>query len=239
MRRTALILGALIGGPALGGFTACGNDVADSATPTTESQVPFPSDGGLARWPHETLTDWVSYGDVAVVATVIDAAEIAPSTEIAKHGGLVGRTITVRRDQVVWQHPAAPDPPETFEFVDYGWIIHDGARTPFTDRGTVRLEVGEQYLLLVAQLSDEGWFPVHPSTVLGLTSDRTDIAPEGAVPAARAVGGLSVDAIGSALSTAPPDPVAEANRHLDIQSRWWTVRDDDAPTASSQPPTTD
>lgn len=236
------MVGMMMAGSSI--LVACkdGDIPADGAARSTEvsnaAAEPFPADQGLARWPYESLTDWVSYADAAVLVTVTGQDEIEASNEELEHGGLIGRTMTVAVNQVVWQHPRAPEPPAEFSFVDYGWIIRDGERRRFDEQGTVRLEVGDEYLVLIARLQGEGWFPVHPATALSVTSGRTDSTPpEGAVPGVEALTGLDLASVQLVLASTPPDPVAEANRHLNIEARWHLVRgDDQPPTPSSQPP---
>jgi hypothetical protein len=55
--------------------------------------------------PFESLGDWVSYGDLVVVATVTGEVPADPTDELGAMGWPDGQSIVI--DERVWQHPSA------------------------------------------------------------------------------------------------------------------------------------
>jgi hypothetical protein len=193
--------------------------------------------GGSARLPFETLDDWVSYGDAALLVTVASEAEIpATPEELARGEGLVGRRLTVKVDDVIWRHPSSPSPPTAFAFDGYPWELRDGKKLPTAEPGTGWLEVGHQYIVMATRYNPEGWGPINPAAILNVSEGRVPSAPQFPAPYAMSLAGKSSSEVARALERATPNPVAEANHALDPDARWRAVSAAEASTAS--PPTT-
>lgn len=185
-------------------------------SPQTDGQ-PRLVDAGGARLPFETVTDWVSYGDAALVVTVTGESQIQASPAETERGeGLVGRQVKVSVDSIVWQHAATNAPPSAFDFIGWGWTLHDGETTPM---GAPRPEVGSQYLIMATEYADDGWGPINPATVLPLANGKVQNDSEETFEAIDAVVGLDVNAVAALLAGTPPEPIAEANRNLDPDAR--------------------
>lgn len=208
-------------------LASCSSDVGSG-----ESLPPIGANAS-ARWPHETLSDWVSYGDAIVIVEVIDEAETAPTPDELERGeGLVGRTLTAEVEAIVWQHPQAARPPNEFRFDSLPWALENGEKRPMAFAGAVRPEVGGRYLVVVADLAGEGWIPLNPAALVEVVDGHVQDAPADALPAVEALSDRDVSVIEAEVWDANPDPVAEATRPGDADARWRAVAGD------QEPPTT-
>lgn len=191
---------------------------------------------GEARWPQSGVSDWVSYGDAAVIGTVTSERRRGPSQEEVEVGeGLIGRDVVVRVDHVVWQHPSALQPPETFTYGTVGWSFKAGAdELPMSLAGREREEIGRTYLLVLTRASDEGWVP--STAPLEFDGDRV-LPPPGEDDSGPLNDVIGADSAGlrELFGSAQPDPIAEANRHLDPDARYEAVVSAGEPPGSSTP----
>ncbi|WP_157609197.1 hypothetical protein [Serinicoccus marinus] len=110
--------------------------------------VPAASLGDIARWGSSVLA-------VSVVG------EEARNTSSAGPGEVeLGRDLTVRVEQVVWQHPqavtrvSAGDQLSIYTFP--GFVEVDGQRSPAAPEGAIRMNVGEEYVVAMADDVTDG-----------------------------------------------------------------------------------
>lgn len=207
-------------------LAACADGRGAEGSPDAQG---YESDGGSARLPFDRLIDWVSYGDAAVMITVVKAEEVAASpAEVERGEGLIGRRLTVRVNDVLWRHPDASTAPKSFAFDGFPWLLREGERIRTATPQNGWLTVGEQYLAIVTRYKPEGWGPINPQTVFHLNNGRMPPADEGSLPFAKELAGKSPLEIGQVLSRTVPDPAAEANRALDPDARWRAVSDEEA-----------
>ncbi|WP_420036286.1 hypothetical protein ACN2WE_32315 [Streptomyces sp. cg28] len=134
---------------------------------------------GADRLPNETASDWVTYADHVVVATATDEAEIPPTqTELDRGEGLIGRSVSMRIDRVLWSRPDAPETaPATWQRTSPGWQFTNGDtanRTEFAMEHRPRIEVGHTYIIALewqVEQCTEGDYA--PGQWLGLGSEST------------------------------------------------------------------
>lgn len=173
--------------------------------------------------PSATLTDWATYGDHLVLATVTGERRLAPSAEEQAAGeGFIPRVIDLRIDQVAWSRDGAPTPPTAFSTDLDGWTFHEDQEQPLRMEGEPMLVVGHAYLLVIT------WLPATADTSAGWAA----LAPDAIIPAQGGVVGAgdapvtldgrtlelawtsfeggSVDAVAAALRATSPDPDATA-----------------------------
>jgi hypothetical protein len=187
--------------------------------------------------PSETLTDWVTYGDHLVLATVAGERELAPTAEESEAGeGFVPRVIELRIDRVLWSREGAPAAPASFETDLDGWQFHGTKRTPVRLRGEPMMSVGRQYVLPIVHLdrtkrvSVAGWCALSPDSIFPY---RDGVLGRGdVIPSLRAQGrSTPTDARGpfygerparlvAALTATPPDPAASAAMHRPPDERF-------------------
>ncbi len=180
--------------------------------------------------PFESLRDWVSYGDAVVVATVSDEVPLESTDELGAMGWPGGQSIVI--DDRVWQHSAAPVPPDTIEFDSGLLVVEPGDRPELTLR---LASVGRQYLLALGRYDDDGWAPVAP--MLEILDGRVDPNVVGTYPFADAFAGLDIAEIAAILSDTAPHEDAEVARPADPAARFATTIDPDTP-ATTAPSTT-
>ena len=180
--------------------------------------------------PFESLTDWVSYGDAVVVATVSDEVPADPTDELGAIGWPEGQSVVI--DERLWQHPSAPVPSDTIKFTGGLLVVEPGARPSLTLR---LASVGAQYLVALGRYGDRGWMPVAP--MLEVLDDRVDPNVAGTYPFADALAGLEIAEIESILSDTAPNPVAEANRPADPAARFAATINENSPATTASSPT--
>lgn len=85
--------------------------------------------GGRSRTASRTVSDWVTYADHVLVVTVVNETRLAASNEEIERGeGLIGRTVVLRVDRVLWSAPDAPQPaPITLKLSAAGWLFNDNS----------------------------------------------------------------------------------------------------------------
>ncbi|WP_143202259.1 hypothetical protein [Streptomyces sp. CB01249] len=176
--------------------------------------------------PSDTLTDWVTYGDHLVVATVTGQRELAPTPEETEAGeGYIPRVISLRIDNVLWSRNEAPNAPSTFETDIDGWQFHGDRRDAVRMEGEPMLEVGKQYVLPILYFSktktvqNAGWSTLSPNSIVPYQEGilgKGDVIPsvrqaDGDTKPADARGpffGKAPEELVSALKSTPPDPAA-------------------------------
>jgi hypothetical protein len=103
--------------------------------------------------PSTTAADWVTYADHVVVATPVDERVEPPTAaEVDRGEGLVGRTVTLRVDDVLWSRGDPDRPaPQTMSWDAWGWTFEGEPdnRGRVVGEGTPRVELGHTYLLAI------------------------------------------------------------------------------------------
>ena len=106
--------------------------------------------GNLDRlYPMDTLADVREHSDEIILGTVMKEGELPVRKTLSPTEELVGRRITVRVDQVLWQRESAAAVPETVTTSGGSWVVTDKGRSPLFYFG----DVGTQYVF-VLQLGD-------------------------------------------------------------------------------------
>lgn len=103
--------------------------------------------------PNASATDWVSYADHVVLVSPVSEQVVPPTaTELERGEGLIGRTLQMRVDEVLWSAAKRTPAPTTFDWQAFGWQFRDGnpdARVPLAAEDAPRFEVGHQYVLAI------------------------------------------------------------------------------------------
>lgn len=198
----------------------------------------FRTVSGISSLPNESLQDWVSYGDaVAVVQIASEDGESALTPEEEAAGeGLTVRHVTAEVRSIVWTAPNVghDDPPPSFSIDAPGWIYADGSKHPYVMEDGNRLEVGDTYLMPIAEFDAGGWKPIGFGVPLAgeqslrvVPGEQEATATEGRSivdpPAAVELSGLTVDAAADLIAATAPDPVAAQHVDLDPQARFREV----------------
>ncbi|CAN5667932.1 MAG: hypothetical protein ACR2HP_03180 [Ilumatobacteraceae bacterium] len=194
-------------------LVACADDPDGGA-----AERPALRDASLdVRVPMATLSDWTSYADAVVIATVTDEIPPNPTDELGKLGWPQDQTIRV--DEVVWQHAAASAPPAVVDGAGGAYLVIE-----VKDEWLLRAaSVGQQFFIPLTKYDGAGWTPIAPA--IDVVDGLADPAVGDTYPYATALAGLDASAIRAALDAAPPDPVAEANRTVDASARFEAVID--------------
>lgn len=177
---------------------------------------------GVDRFPSESLTDWVSYANHVSVFTVVDERQLAMGEHEEEHGeGMVGRSVTVRIEETLWQHERTQRIDQEFSYATDGWILKEGDTHPFALAGGTRVEVGERYLAAWVHTAEDGWFPLASSTIMPVASAGlpTRSAHGNTMPANGALVGLSLAQVSTLLDQTSPDPVAAQYADLPPEPR--------------------
>ncbi|MFE9691924.1 hypothetical protein [Micromonospora sp. NPDC005806] len=115
---------------------------------------------GRDRTASQTASDWATYADHVLVVTILDEVKLKPSKgELARGEGMIGRTVKLRVDKVLWSAPDAPHAaPTTFNLSAAGWIFNNNdARTgevKFALRDSSRLDKGHTYIKAIEWMDD-------------------------------------------------------------------------------------
>lgn len=203
--------------------------VASSAEPAAQPHQKITTAHGSDRRPSHSASDWVTYADHVVAVTAVGARELRPSaTELERGEGLIGRTVTLRVDQVIWSREGAPQAPAGWERASMGWEFtggDTGDRATMVPEDAPRVEPGHRYIMAIQWERDAcspgggKWFGLGEGSTVpyddgvigqGEFGGRVRSAAQ-AMAAAGADGGLedqmagkSTDALGQALRAAEP-----------------------------------
>lgn len=154
----AVVLGVLVAGCA----------TADRAAPApaaplvarTQAGDVVVGAAGRDRTGSQSASDWISYADHVLVVTVVEEIRHPPSRSETERGeGLIGRTVRLRVDRVLWSALDAPQPPPSaLELSAAGWIFNDNESRTGTRklalRNASRLENGHTYVKAVGWIDD-------------------------------------------------------------------------------------
>lgn len=115
---------------------------------------------GRDRTASRTVSDWVTYADHVLVVTVVDETRHEPSRiEIERGEGLIGRSVTLRVDEVLWSAPDSPQPAPatTLTLPAAGWVFNNNNGTgtvKFVLRNSSRLDDGHTYVKAIEWMDD-------------------------------------------------------------------------------------
>ena len=98
----------------------------------------------------ESFEDVAKHVDAIALGTPVDEAELPDSEVIERGEGLLGRRITVRIDDVLWQRTGAPSLPPSLQTSGGSWSYDRGTRTPVFFFG----ELGRQYVFVFEHNDD-------------------------------------------------------------------------------------
>ena len=106
---------------------------------------------GQTVLPNETLTDWVTYGDRAVVMTVTDESRGELTPEERERGeGHTLRTVDLQREKTLWTRDgSSQNPPTGLTVAAGGWIVHGTDERELRMEGSSSFTVGTSYLVLL------------------------------------------------------------------------------------------
>lgn len=164
----------------VGGFTLtdAGADKGAGGGPPRSGPSAIMLSDGLDLLASQTAEDWVSYASVVGVVTVVDErANPIPAEDRERGEGVIGRKIDLRIDEALWTR-AGVEVPELVTLGSEGWAWSDGdpdKRTKFGGAGRPRLEVGEQYLVALAE------FPGVPADKLAQCEDEPAVDEWGVI----------------------------------------------------------
>lgn len=205
---------------------------------TEQGAAPINANGSSA-YPHETLTDWVTYGDSVVVYEIVSEKELPQSKdELASGEGLIMRELTARVVKPVWTAEGASKVPSEFVFVSNGWAVKDKERHPVNSEGVGRLEVGKQYVGPISPGSpygEHGWYPMAHAETMQWSDGRASLGPtskENRTEAVQKVAGLNAQQIAALLDRQTPDPKVPKDRSLSPRERWRAATGEPGPEPS-------
>lgn len=152
---------------------------------------------------------WVDWGSYVVLATVTGEVEapVAPVTGTVEDPLEVpsNRDLTLAVESIEWEHPGALQPLEPGQEIQVrfydGWVEQDGETLAVTYTGQTRPEVGNTYLMTVAEGADDSpdGFTVLPGSVQPVQDDTLARAES-------EFDGQSPQQVGGALADLKPDP---------------------------------
>lgn len=195
-RRAALLIGAM-GLMAVGAAVVVSGALADDdgGVPRAERTV-FSHPMYVA--PFDTADEVLGSADRVVVATVTDQDEIpedgVPEARAEAGEGTVGRTISLRVDDVLWESEKAERLEDRFETRLVSWVRKNHERSRLVMSGSPWPEVGETYVLPLGTYQGEYaplWpasFPVRDGVVVTAPGQETPLSEQLAGSTVREVG---------------------------------------------------
>jgi hypothetical protein len=143
--------------------------------PNVAVAAPVVMSEGSDRTASRTADDWATYADHVLVVTVVgETRQPASKKEIERGKGLIGRTVKLRVDKVLWSAPDAPQPaPASLDMSAAGWIFnnHNGAgERKIALHGASRLEEKHTYIKAVEWIDDPCFDDVKRGSWEGLGS---------------------------------------------------------------------
>jgi hypothetical protein len=190
-------------------FTSC------AAEPTTGGSSPVVLEA-LTIFPAGTIADWRTYGMRLITGTVTRSDEQTEEAFPGSGEGTIGRTLTVEVHETLWVDAGSwgsdLKTPSVLSIEAEGWILGEGGKRPAAFPNSTRLEVGDDYLLLLSRVpvdrSSEAqmWIVMDTTTQLRIV-DGTVETPEGH-PLSGVLDGRTPTQIGDLLASTAPDPGA-------------------------------
>lgn len=203
----------MIVGIAAAASCTSGSDAADGGDPSLSCYNPS-FDANLDQAvPTESLEDWKSYGDAVATMTI---AEV--------ENGQNGDPIVATVDEVHWQHPSVAKIPDQVEMLGVLCADPTSGDAVLRPRVAPFLDPGQPF---IAPITDFGTWGV-------LTGGRSTIPvdddgvlrafdPRGFDTAADRADATTESEFLEMFDSTAPDPVAEANRDLDVFARFEAV----------------
>ena len=170
--------------------------------------------------PGESLQDWVDHAVQVSVVTVISEQQLTtlPTPEGSDQPSSVGRHVTLRIEQTIWQGKADVYPPTEVTIGTWGWTLDDGELRP---AGRGRYEVGHTYLVPFVRTQD-GWTPLVLSSI-----PVSGGSVESGFPAAREayadLDGLAIADVAEQLAALKPDPLLASLVGVPAEERWAAI----------------
>ncbi len=173
----------------------------------------------LARFPHETLSDWLSFADFVAEVTVAEIITLPVDDEYeGDENALQERRALVVVDSVVWRHETVKDNPNRIEFIILPNIVKDGKTISASRSFVPDVEVGARLLIPFVHTSGQGTFPLNLATMVPIQEGR--LRPTTVVGGITSLlDGATLEEFDRLLAEAKPDQKAEANRDLDPDQR--------------------
>lgn len=160
-----------------GGSTS---SASQSVTSSTESEAgpTVLREAGTPIVPAESLDDIARWGSLMLVVSV--TREEARNTSSAGPGEVeIGRDLDVRVEQVLWEHPQAVtkvSPGDELSLYTFpGFVEVDGQRSPAAPENSVRMDVGQQYVVALTDDVVDGAQVLTLLTTLRLESDSMQL----------------------------------------------------------------
>jgi hypothetical protein len=130
---------------------------------------------GSDRTASRTASDWATYADHVLVVTVVgEIRQPASKKEIERGKGLIGRTVKLQVDKMLWSAPDAPQPaPTSLDLSVAGWIFNNNSgvgERKIALRDASRLEVGHTYIKALEWIDDPCFDDAKRGTWEGLGS---------------------------------------------------------------------
>jgi hypothetical protein len=183
-------------------------------------------DGGSERFPSESLTDWVSYGDQVSIVSVVGERAL-PAEAIEAGESYIPRAVTLRVEDTIWRREDAPRTGDAVQVITFGWSLQDGERRPVTAWGGPRLELGSRYVAPLVRAPRDGaeWTPLSLGATLPLEGDVITTSGIFGLPSpvAKSMSGKTAAALADALARTAPDPSAAKHFDLPPDERWRAV----------------
>lgn len=187
---------------------------------------------GSARLPYSDFEDWVSYSDAVVSVTVVtvDTLDLfgrEGDDETDADAGLQQRTITVEVDSILWQYAQTTLVPKAITFVGLPNVVDGGTVRPMGLGTAPRMEVGEHFVMPVTDSLNDGWFPISSEAVVPVAESKSvgDAKIVNVEQFDSDLRSISFEYLSSVLERTKPDPVADANRSLDVDERFDLVQE--------------
>lgn len=120
-----------------------------------------------AKFPGETMSDWVSFSDQIAIVEVVSEQQMATQPDTVSKSRSVGRWVTLRLIDSLWVRGGGRPSISTgseFQTKVFGWVIFNGKLAKARMAHSARMEVGGQYLVPLVHLDGE-WAPLNPSSV--------------------------------------------------------------------------
>lgn len=143
-----LIAAASATGIAVAAIAAPASD--DRSAPEPETLLAHGSD----HLPSVTAADWVTYADYVIVVDAVAEEAVPPAaSELERGEGIIGRTVTLEVEDVLWSREGAPTAaPETWAYPAAGWAFDEGDTENAVEMALQdfpRVEVGHRYVMAV------------------------------------------------------------------------------------------
>jgi hypothetical protein len=174
--------------------------------------------------PADTLSDWATYGDAIVRATLTDATDL-PDSEYDLEHAYIPRGLVLNVDDVLWTREGIDRQavPDVLHFQLDGWDDSTQDRRAVRDPDLPQMAVGDDYLILLTHLIVdtrvlvEQWAPTAHDAIIPVSGEG-DLNTQDRAPSSdsqyppddvrQSMTGKSIAQLVDAVRTTPPDPAA-------------------------------